>query len=357
MGLVTNLTACATAASAGRNRDGRAVFTCVVKASYGWGEGGALAPVPADPVRAEDQLAEDPEAPDAPPALVCPSELGPRKSRVDVILVGALALRAPVESVDATLMVGGRVKKTLRVHGDRAWVPGARGDLRPSRARPFARMPIVWERSFGGVDPEDPARAELRNPVGRGLGVHPRSMAGTRLPNFEDPRDPLVSPDGRPTPAGFGALAPHWQPRVRLAGTYDARWNDSRRPLLPEDFDPAFYNVAPADQQLDRFVSGEEIRLVNLTPAGHERFALPDGTVPIVFVTDKALVNTRTVVDTIVIEPERRRVSLISRAEQLPEPSLLALRRVIVGAPSRGLRRAISTGKTFLGRATAARPG
>jgi hypothetical protein len=353
MGLVTNVTDRAAAHVVGRNRDGRMVFTCVVKAAYTWQADGTLSSVPADPVRAQDQLVADPDVPDAvppAPALVHPAELGPRKVRVDVVLVGALAARAPVDSVDAVLAVGSRLRKTVRIVGDRAWLPTARGDLQASRAKPFARMPIAWERSFGGVDPEDPSQAEMRNPVGVGLCGQPKAMAGMRLPNFEDPRDPITSPKSRPGPVGFGAVASHWLPRSRLAGTYDKSWNERRRPLLPEDFDPAFYNVAPDDQQLDGFVPGEEVRLINLTMSGHDRFALPDASVPIIFVTDKAIINTRTAVDTILIDPEKQQLSLISRAEHLAEPSLLTLRNVIVGEPSRGLRRAITTGKRFIGR-------
>lgn len=356
MSLLTNVTEHAVAHFAGRNRDGRLFLTCVVKAEYTWRPDGSVAPVPAEAVRREDELAADPDVPAA-VSLVRPSELGPRKRRVDVLLVGAVVTRAPVETIDVALTVGSRLRKTLRVFGDRAWLPSVRGDVQPSRPRTFTRMPIAWDRSFGGIDPANPASAELRNPVGVGLGTTADAMVGMRLPNFEDPRDLVSSRKSRPAPVGFGAVAPHWLPRSRLAGTYDQRWNDSRRPLLPEDFDPAFHNVAPADQQLDGFIPGEEVRLVNLTAAGHARLVLPDATVPVIFVTDRAIVNTRTAVDTVVIDLEKQRLSLIARAEHLADPSLLALRRVIVGQPSRGLRRAIATGKRHVGRAAAARPG
>lgn len=53
------------------------------------------------------------------------------------------------------------------------------------------------------------------------------------------------------SPAGFGPLGKAWAPRLALAGTYDARWLDERHPRLPEDFDFAYWNGAPADQQID----------------------------------------------------------------------------------------------------------
>jgi hypothetical protein len=356
MGLITNVTACAAAAVVGRNIDGRPSFTCVVKAEYTWGAGGTLTPVAAEPIRVKDELESDPDAPDAVPAVAYPSELGPRKRRTDVIVVGAAAFRSPVESVDATLSVGARLRKTLRITGDRLWLPSATGGLRPSRPKPFTRMPIAWGRSFGGSDPDDPGHVEMRNPVGVGLRRQPSALKGTRLPNFEDPRDLVSSPKSRPVPVGFGAVAGHWMPRSPLAGTYDKRWNERRRPLLPEDFDPAFYNAAPHDQQLDAFDQGDEVRLINLTLAAQERFVLPNASLPIIFVTEKALVNTRTMVDTIVIDPEKQRLSLISRAEYLPRVSLLELRSVVVGTPSHGLRRAIERGKRYVGRTPSAGP-
>jgi hypothetical protein len=359
MGLVTNVSDATAAHFVGRNGDGRLVFTCVVKAEFTWAADGRVARIAADAVRAQDlvdtETDVDPEAAAKNPALAFPSELGPRKRRIDVVLVGAMAVRSPVESIDSTLAVGSRLRKTLRIFGDRAWVPGVRVDVHPTRPKPFARMPLSWARSFGGIDLADPSRAELRNPVGVGSSSDPKMLAGTRLPNFEDPLDLITSPRSHPAPAGFGPIAPHWLPRSRLAGTYDQRWNERRRPLLPEDFDPGFYNVAPADQQLDGFRAGEPVQLTNLTLSGHDRFALPDAAVPITFVTDKAIIRTRSAVDTVVIDPERTRLSLISRAEHLPEASLLTLRSVVVGEPSRGLRRAFEQGKQYIGRAPATR--
>jgi hypothetical protein len=346
MSLITNVTDCAASHVAGRNAEGRLAFTCVVKAEYTWAAGGGLTAVASDPVRTKDELEEDPDA----STVAHPSELGPRKRRADVVLVGAVVARSPIESVDASLSIGGVLRKTLRVTGDRLWLPAASGGLQPGRPKPFTRMPISWTRSFGGVDPDDPGYAELRNPVGVGLRRQPAALKGTRLPNFENPRDLVTSTKSRPAPVGFGSVAGHWLPRSKLAGTYDEKWNESRRPLLPDDFDPAFYNVAPADQQLEEVKPGDEVQLANLTLAGRDRFVLPDATVPIIFVTDKAVVNARTMVDTILIDPERQRLSVISRREYLPAASLLELRSVIVGKPSRGLRRAIERAKLYVGR-------
>jgi hypothetical protein len=80
----------------------------------------------------------------------------------------------------------------------------------------------------------------------------------------------------RPAPAGFGVIASHWQPRVGFAGTYDDHWMKTRQPLLAEDMDDRWFQSAPADQQAPQFLrGGEPVVLLNLTPGGNLRFALP----------------------------------------------------------------------------------
>ena len=74
-------------------------------------------------------------------------------------------------------------------------------------------------------------------------------------------------------------LAPicaHWMPRRQYAGTYDARWEQSRAPYLPADFDPRFFQVAPADQVVPGYLTGgEPVELFGVSPWGPVRFTLP----------------------------------------------------------------------------------
>src|SRR5262249_51272703 len=77
------------------------------------------------------------------------SDLVFTKTTTDVIVVGhahAPAGRAVTE-LDAGVRVG-PVQKLLRVFGDREW--GVSG--RATSPRPFVKMPLVYERAFGGVD-------------------------------------------------------------------------------------------------------------------------------------------------------------------------------------------------------------
>src|SRR5262249_28789207 len=152
--------------------------------------------------------------------------------------------RGRVDVIDVALKVGW-LEKIVRVFGDRVWTRTL-GLYSISTPRPFDRMPLVWERAFGGVDrsAENPADhvAEPRNPVGRGLFRHvggepPPSMDGAPLPNLEDPTSLVERPFDRPPPACFSWIAPSWAPRRKLAGTFDEAWKERRSPRLPADFD------------------------------------------------------------------------------------------------------------------------
>jgi len=203
------------------------------------------------------------------------ADLNLTKTTTDVIVVGhAYAPQGrPVAQMDVGLRVG-PLQKVLRVSGDRTW--GVVGTSSPQK---FLKMPLVYERAFGGVDhkSEQPERDwEWRNPVGTGFAVSRGNLRGVAVPNFEYPSELVASWNDRPRPAGFGPIGPHWQPRAGFAGTYDEAWTKERQPLLPADFDDRFFQCAPLDQQSPSFLrGGEPVVLYRLTPEGELRFALP----------------------------------------------------------------------------------
>ncbi|MDH3214218.1 MAG: DUF2169 domain-containing protein, partial [Myxococcales bacterium] len=101
------------------------------------------------------------------------SEVGPAKIGTDVVLVGhayAPGGRATQE-VDVTLDAG-PLSQTVRVFGDRRW-SRMLGVAMKSQPEPFERMPLVYERAFGGADfshrKASKHRCEERNPVGTGF--------------------------------------------------------------------------------------------------------------------------------------------------------------------------------------------
>jgi hypothetical protein len=193
------------------------------------------------------------------------------KPATDVVVAGHAYSPSgkPVSELVATLAVGS-ILKSLVVVGDRAWEGTALSD-----PVPFIRMPLTYERAFGGSDPlEEPREFDARNPVGQGFVTKAEHVDGRAAPNFELPQARLGSPTDRPPPAGFGPIAPSWSPRIELAGTHDDAWLEARHPLPPLDQNPAFRCAAPPDQQTE--LKGDEpVRLDNLTPSGAWRFRLP----------------------------------------------------------------------------------
>jgi hypothetical protein len=97
----------------------------------------------------------------------------------------------------------GQLSKTLRVLGDRYWQNGLIG-LKMTDPEPFVKMPIVYERAFGGVDQKSGDAEkhdwERRNPIGAGFAVASAHLDGQMLPNVEEPRELISSWKQRPPP-------------------------------------------------------------------------------------------------------------------------------------------------------------
>jgi hypothetical protein len=241
------------------------------------------------------------------------SDLVLTKTTTDVIVVGHAC--APYGRPVARMEVGfrvGPVQKVLRVTGERWWSGTGR-----TSPEPFTRMPLVYERAFGGTDVKSPCPerdCDWRNPVGTGFAVSRDNVSGRALPNIEYPDDTVGGWSDRPRPAGFGPIAGHWKARAGFAGTYGDRWMNERQPLLPDDFDDRFFQYAPQDQQAPTFLrGGEPVVLVGLTPGGDLRFLLPK--VFLGFDThfyDKSReIHKERRLHAVILEPDYPRVSLV----------------------------------------------
>jgi hypothetical protein len=259
------------------------------------------------------------------------SDLAPGKPGTDVVLIGhAYAARGKVRALDVILSVG-PLRKSCRVFGNRHWRRPL-GRLRPSAPEPFDRMPLVYERAFGGEDlsAANPKHREIesRNYLGRGL-VSRRSRenpADVALPNLEDPAQLISRRKDRPPPASFGFLCRHWEPRLSYAGTYDQRWEETRAPLLPLDFDERYHNGAHPDLVSRGYLQGgEPVQIVNASPRGLLRFALPcvPPRIVVVGVTERQT-PLGPVLDTLVLEPDEDRFTMVWRATHDIHGNLLA---------------------------------
>jgi hypothetical protein len=308
----------------------------VIKGTFSWENRGALAvseePVPvlhADVFSGETDTSSIRYAAD-----VCL-----RKRGTDVALVGqAYAPEGRVTThVDVGLRVG-PVTSALRVFGDRHW-SRVLGIWRISPPVPFDRMPLIYERAYGGVDTTHPDAAkhagEMRNPVGTGFCSHRSSqrLEGLPLPNLEALDARIEHWKDRPAPVGFGFIGRGWEPRCRYAGTYDARWERERAPLLPLDFDERYYSAAhPSLVCQGYLVGGEPVHCINVTPGGTLAFALPRYKLSVDARLQGKLLQQAPVLDTVVIEPDERRLLLTWRTAIPCTRKFLYLERVVVEA-------------------------
>lgn len=272
MWLIDNQTPFAVEIGWVRDRNGSEIWLVVAKCTFDINPDGSTSVSRTQPpvLRAAEYFGEPVKT-----GVKYEADLVLTKRTTDVTVIGHA--HAPGGRPIAQMEVGfrvGPVQKVLRVTGDRMW--GAGG---PSSPQPFTKVPLVYERAFGGVDRKSahPERDwDWRNPLGTGFAIARENLTGVPLPNIEYPDEPVRGWKDRPRPAGFGPIASHWQPRVSFAGTYDDRWLKERQPLLPEDFDDRFFQCAPQDQQSPAFLrGGEPVALYRMTPEGETRFVLP----------------------------------------------------------------------------------
>ncbi|KYG07373.1 hypothetical protein BE21_02560 [Sorangium cellulosum] len=273
------------------------------------------------------------------------------KPATDVVLVGhAQAPRHAVPELQVVFRVG-PVGKAVRVFGDRAWVRSGAAMV-PSRPRPFDRIPLSYEHAFGGWDRShpDPAKHafEPRNPVGMGFRAPDAAVEeGLRLPNIEDPGEPLQRYGQAVAPAGVGFVSPDWQPRAALAGTYDEAWSKERMPLLPRDFDRRFFNAASKGLVAPGYLRGDEPVLVeNASPFGRLSFRLPGLAAPRCRVglarRDDAQVELR--LDTVIVDTDVDRVALQYRGHVALRDGPHDVRAIAIEEDLGAIRRQVPSG-------------
>jgi hypothetical protein len=293
-----------------RDRNGAEIWLVAVKATFDILPDGSTIPSKDQPpvLRVPEYHGEPGKS-----SIKYEADLILTKKTTDIIVVGhAHAPGArPVKELDVGFRVG-PVQKMLHVFGDRRW-----GLLGPTNPEPFTRMPLVYERAYGGVDrkSEHPERDwEWRNPVGTGYAVKKAHLNDETLPNIEYSNDLIGGWKDRPSPAGFGAIGSHWQPRASFAGTYGDSWMKTRQPLLPEDFDERFFQCASADQQTPQFLrGGEPVVLLNLSPIAEVRFLLPKIYLGFEtrFYDGSREIHKQRHLHSVILEPDYPRVSLV----------------------------------------------
>jgi hypothetical protein len=202
-------------------------------------------------------------------AVLYESDFVPFKPKADVLCVGKAYPPGGVPTTECVIAFGvGSINKAIRVVGDRQWKPLlGRFFVFKSGPKPFQSILVSYENAYGGKDAGKPEgfKAYASNPVGKGYSRRGGGLKGLPLPNLEHLKQRIRSWRKRPAPVSFGAVGRNWEPRIRYAGTYDRKWLKNRSPQLPEDFNEAFYNCAPEDQQMPGYLRGdEEVRVQNM---------------------------------------------------------------------------------------------
>ncbi len=241
---------CATVAY---RRAGKLHVSVIVKARFAFVPGGPMVPVKPSSVSSHDRYhADDPAR-----SVRRPAELSPLRERVDVLLRGSAyaPLQTAAPMCTASLLIASNddtlLNKSLLVQGDR-------GDA--GQPLPFRKMAICYERAVGG--PDDPA-----NPVGVG------------------PEDANIFALGSALPGGFGPIAAAWPQRRNLLGGTSAEAMEHRIGELSDEVDPAYFQSAPMDQQLDWLHGDEWITLNGLHPSRPQLKTQLPGLLPAVALT------------------------------------------------------------------------
>ena len=311
------------------DEDGRPLLVPLIQASYQWARAGGLTLAEQQPKinlcgeRWEKPWPDDADAAATtqPASYKHEPHYAFTKPATDVVLVGHAHAHSPRSTSVDVVFSAGPLRKHVRVFGERTWVR-RRDRIVATDPSPFERIPLCYERAFGGWDRSGSMpsqhRCEPRNPVGVGFRAAGAAFTpGVRLPNLEDPQHLLTHYGDIAPPAGFGWVAPNWQPRSALGGTFDDRWQRERMPLLPRDFDRRFFNAASPGLVASGYFAGDErIVVVNATAAGRVSFRLPGRTSPVCRVVRSRrrdeFLDTR--LDTIVVDVDQQTVQLLYRA-------------------------------------------
>ena len=354
----------------GEDDEGNALLAVVVKRTYRLErrpEGSADRCV-----LAEEQLplhtllvdADDPEI------VLQDADIYPWKPLTDIIVRGHAYPPHERPRFTASVSVG-HLTKELSIVGDRRCASSTTGTLLFSEPASFEKMPLGYDRAYGGVDRVAEAKygnpyAALspyvsphlqksrhspyrypRNGVGKGYLVEasPEALEALSLPNIEDPSDRLS-----PTRLAAGSYrrwpymplpwGTDWQslacfPRIAyLGGTadhepLDGEFTEVRRAFMPpgyprrgslqEMWNGRARNAGSHGLQLGPLSGGAldatELRLVNLDAKKPTlSFHLPPGA-PEISIDGRngKLVATKPVLHHVVIEPDQDRVSVLWR--------------------------------------------
>lgn len=317
------------------DRHGRLVLVAIAKVTYAVTANG-IARLSRAPSRV--RLNDEPHDGSPSGSVAYPSDYADEKPGTDVVVLGSAT---PPEGRAVADMVAsarvGRLFKAVRVFGTRAYQRTLLGGMEPGPAQRLFPTPLRYELAFGGAFEVDGRHvAHPVNPVGMGLAETTRKIAGGAVPRIELEASLLDTGDKGREPAGFGAIAQHWSPRLELAGTRDLAWQRTRAPIRPLDYDPRHACVAHPDLHSDAPLAPDEpVEIIGMTPEGTWRFRLPPIEARFSSVRRGEVTEHPTHLDTYLIDindARARRVELVWRAAVPVPKKAQLLERITVRA-------------------------
>jgi len=219
--------------------------------------------------------------------MLYPSDLTPYKPVTDVLVVGSAQAPGgkPAREWKATVRLG-TVQKSIRLTGPRNWERRSFGMWRLTDPEPAVAVPLLYSRAYGGrLRPEipyaelKPKELDIRNPLGRGFeAAHGGRQARYPAPQIEYPGSLTQDDPGQAIEiAGLSPMPGHFWSRLQLSGTYDKAWESKVAPHIPHDMDLRYWNAAPADQQINPYLVGNEMLMLDgLLASGPVRIELPN---------------------------------------------------------------------------------
>jgi hypothetical protein len=215
-------------------------------------------------------------------SLIQESDFAPYKPKCDILFAYTYA-HAPEGKASARWQAGIQIdewQKHFRVTGTRKlW--RASGGWQLTEPEPVTQVPICYENAYGGAwtDAENVTHQDERNPLGVGyfdsLWLDKQGIKEIPAPQLEMFERPFTEQTLNYPVVGLSAIGRGWLPRRLSAGTYDDEWKKQRWPHLPTDFDFAYWNSAPEDQQIAYPKGGEEVVLTHLHQKAVVKFRLP----------------------------------------------------------------------------------
>ncbi len=146
-----------------------------------------------------------------------------RKEGADLCVLGSVRRKRKYAEVAVTVACA-EFRHTLRVSGERAWLPTAdKRRLVPSAPVPFEELDLSYRRAYGGVAQTEGLEApNPDNPIGRGYYLTRDEAVGKLLPNIESATArPIRDWEDRPAPAGWGPYFMSWGLRASEAVKVD----------------------------------------------------------------------------------------------------------------------------------------